>query len=103
MKPEASFFKDDNDTIHEMMRLALSCAQVCLLFGGKVGATALLHGLGHEDIGHHRTTHTFRAGHSAKIYSKGVNIGMIGEISDKVCAAFRIRKDIVVVAFEVNV
>ena len=99
------FFKDGNGTIREKMRLCMVMAHRSASFSeAKSALQSLLHALGQERI---RTpphdTLPFRAGHSAEIYSKDVNIGMIGEITDEVCAAFRIRKDITVVAFEIDV
>ena len=99
------FFKDNSGTIHEKMRLGVVMAHRSASFSeAKSVLQSLLHALGHEDV---RTlphdTPPFRTGHSAAIYSKSVNIGIMGEISEEVCAAFRIRKDIAVVAFEIDV
>lgn len=99
------FFKDGNDTIHEKVRLGVVMAHRSASFSeAKSALQSLLHALGHKDV---RTpphdTLPFRAGHSAAVYSKEANIGMIGEISEEVCAAFRVRKDIKVVAFEIDV
>lgn len=99
------FFKDDNDTIHEKMRLGVVMAHKSASFSvAKSALQSLLYALGQKNI---RTppydTAPFRDGHSAKVYSNDTDIGMIGEIADEVCAAFRIRKDITVVAFEIDV
>ena len=100
------FFKEhDGNTLHEKMRLGVVMAQKSASYSeAKAVLQSLLHVLGHRRISTPpQDMMMFRAGHSADIHTKDGKIGIIGEISERVCAAFRMRKDIRVVAFEIDI